>query len=71
MSRSDISYFKSNGRKVMEPEDFNVKVLEVIENDDGSATLVLDMDSKAAQAFLSLGVLRAIQLGLDATEEEQ
>ena len=52
----------------MEPEDFNVKVLEVIENDDGSATLVLDMDSKAAQAFLSLGVLRAIQLGLDATE---
>ena len=54
----------------MEPEDFNVKVLEVIENDDGGATLVLDMDSKAAQAFLSLGVLRAIQLGLDATEEE-
>jgi hypothetical protein len=51
-------------------EQFNVKVLEVIENDDGSATLVLDMDSKAAQAFLSLGVLRAIQLGLDATEEE-
>jgi hypothetical protein len=52
----------------MEPEDFDIKVLEVIENDDGSATLVLDMDSKAAQAFLSLGVLRAIQLGLDATE---
>ena len=55
----------------MEPEDFNVKVLEVIENDDGSATLVLDMDSKAAQAFLSLGVLHAIRLGLDVTEEEQ
>lgn len=52
----------------MEPEELGVKVLEVIENDDGSATLVLDMDSKAAQAFLSLGVLRAIQLGLDAME---
>ena len=52
-------------------EDFEIKVIEVIENDDGSATLVLDMDSKAAQAFLSLGVLRAIQLGLDVTEEEQ
>ena len=52
-------------------EDFDIKVIEVIENNDGSATLVLDMDSKAAQAFLSLGVLRAIQLGLDATEEEQ
>lgn len=52
----------------MEPEELGVKVLEVIENNDGSATLVLDMDSKAAQAFLSLGVLRAIQLGLDAME---
>ena len=52
-------------------EQFNVEVIDVVENEDGSATLVLDMDSKAAQAFLSLGVLRAIQLGLDATEEEQ
>ena len=55
----------------MEPEELGVKVIEVIENDDGSATLVLDMDSKAAQAFLSLGVLHAIRLGLEATEEEQ
>ena len=53
----------------MEPEDFDIKVVEVIENDDGSATLVLDMDSKAAHLFLSMGVLRAIELGLDATEE--
>jgi hypothetical protein len=52
-------------------EQFNVEVVEVVENEDGSATLVLDMDSKAVQAFLSLGVLRAIRLGLDATEEEQ
>ena len=52
-------------------EQFNVEVIEVVENEDGSATLVLDMDSKAAQAFLSLGVLHAIRLGLDATEEEQ
>ena len=51
-------------------EDFDIKVIEVIENEDGSATLVHVKDSKAAQAFLSLGVLRAIQLGLDATEEE-
>lgn len=55
----------------MESEELGVKVIEVIENDDGSATLVLDMDSKAAQAFLSLGVLHAIRLGLEATEEEQ
>ena len=55
----------------MESEELGVKVIEVIENEDGSATLVLDMDSKAAQAFLSLGVLHAIRLGLEATEEEQ
>ena len=52
-------------------EQFNVEVIEVVENEDGSATLVLDMDSKAAHALLSLGVLHAIRLGLDATEEEQ
>ena len=52
----------------MDAKEFHVEVIDVVENEDGSATLVLDMDSKAAQAFLSLGVLRAIQLGLDATE---
>ena len=53
----------------MEAKQFHVEVIDVVENEDGSATVVLDMDSEAAQAFLSLGVLRAIQLGLDATEE--
>ena len=52
-------------------EQFYVEVIEVVENEDGSATVVLDMDSGAARAFLSLGVLHAIRLGLDATEEEQ
>jgi hypothetical protein len=55
----------------MDAKEFHVEVIDVVENEDGSATLVLDMDSEAARAFLSLGVLRAIQLGLDATEEEQ
>ena len=53
----------------MDAKQFHVEVIDVVENEDGSATVVLDMDSEAAQAFLSLGVLRAIQLGLDATEE--
>lgn len=52
-------------------EQFHVEVIEVVENEDGSATVVLDMNSEAAQAFLSLGVLRAIQLGLDATESSE
>ena len=55
----------------MEAQRFHVEVIEVVENDDGSATLVLDMDSEAARAFLSLGVLRAIELGIEATEEAQ
>ena len=53
----------------MDAKQFHVEVIDVVENEDGSATVVLDMDSEAAQAFLSLGVLRAIQLGLDATEK--
>ena len=52
----------------MEASEFHVEVIDIVENEDGSAIVVLDMDSEAAHAFLSLGVLRAIQLGLDATE---
>jgi hypothetical protein len=52
-------------------EEFHVEVIDVVENEDGSATVVLDMDSKAAQAFLSLGVLRAIEVGLEATESSE
>ena len=52
----------------MEAKEFHVEVIDVVENEDGSATVVLDMDSEAARAFLSLGVLRAIEVGLDAAE---
>ena len=52
----------------MEAKEFHVEVIEVVENEDGRATIVLDMDSEAARAFLSLGVLRAIEVGLEATE---
>lgn len=55
----------------MEASEFHVEVIDVFENEDGSATVVLDMDSKAAHAFLSLGVLRAIEVGIAATEEAQ
>ena len=52
-------------------EEFHVEVIDIVENEDGSATVVLDMDSEAAHAFLSLGVLRAIEVGLEAAEEKQ
>ena len=52
----------------MEAKEFHVEVIDIVENEDGSATVVLDMDNKAAHAFLSLGVLRAIELGIEATE---
>jgi len=55
---------------MMESQKFDVEVIDVVENEDGSATVVLDMGSKAAHAFLSLGVLRAIELGLDELEEQ-
>jgi hypothetical protein len=55
----------------MDAKEFHVEVIDVFENEDGSATVVLDMDSKAAHTFLSLGVLRAIELGIEATEEAQ
>lgn len=55
----------------MEAKQFHVEVIDVVENEDGSATVVLDMDSEAARAFLSLGVLRAIEVGLEAAESSE
>ena len=58
----------------MEAQEIDFKVIDIVDNEDGSATLVLDMNSKAAHAFLSLGVLRALELGLETQgceEEEQ
>jgi len=55
----------------MEAQEIDFKVIDVVDNEDGSATLVLDMNSKAAHAFLSLGVLRALELGLDGLEESE
>jgi hypothetical protein len=55
----------------MDAKEFHVEVIDIVENEDGSATVVLDMDSEAARAFLSLGVLRAIEVGLEVAEEAQ
>ena len=38
-----------------------IEVEEIIENDDGSATLKLDMDSEATQSLLSFAILEAIK----------
>jgi len=55
----------------MEAQEMDFKVVDIIDNEDGSASLVLDMNSEAAHAFLSLGVLRALELGLEALECEE
>ena len=58
----------------MEAQEMDFKVVDIFDNEDGSATLVLEMNNEAAHAFLSLGVLRALEAGLDAansSEEEQ
>jgi len=55
----------------MEAQEIDFKVVDIVDNEDGSATLVLDMNSKAAHAFLSLGVLRALELGLAELEESE
>jgi hypothetical protein len=55
----------------MEAQEIDFKVIDIVDNEDGSATLVLDMNSKAAHAFLSMGVRRALELGLEALESEE
>ena len=51
-------------------EEMDFKVVDIFDNEDGSATLVLEMNNEAAHAFLSVGVLRALELGLEAQESE-
>ena len=55
----------------MEAKEMDFKVVDIFDNEDGSATLVLEMNSEAAHAFLSFGVLRALELGLEAQESEE
>jgi hypothetical protein len=39
----------------------NIKVEEVIENEDGSATLQLDMDNEALSSLLEIAVVTALK----------
>jgi hypothetical protein len=55
----------------MEAKEMDFKVVDIFDNEDGSATLVLEMNNEAAHAFLSFGVLRALELGLEAQESEE
>lgn len=55
----------------MEAKNIHFEVIEIVDNEDGSATLVLDMNSEAAHAFLSLGVLGALEAGLDAAKSSE
>lgn len=55
----------------MEPEELGVKVIEVIENDDGSATLILDLSSAAAHHFIDLGIQTALHKALTDLEKSE
>ena len=46
-----------NTRYHKENQTMRIDVEDIIENDDGSATLTLDMDSTALQALLSFAVV--------------
>lgn len=48
----------------------HIEVEEIIDNEDGSATLILDMDSEAKDSLLSFAVIEAIKNGLEMQEQK-
>lgn len=47
-----------------------IVVKEVIENEDGSANMELDLDSKAVQLLLDIGLTRLLEEHLENSKDE-
>lgn len=56
---------------MIEDADFTVNVLAVKENEDGSATLTVEMGPVAAQYFIELGILTALTKALTDLENRE
>ena len=46
----------------------NIKVEEVIENEDGSATLQLDLDNEALSSLLEIAVVTALREAIERNQ---
>ena len=56
---------------MIEDANFIVDVLAVKENEDGSATLTVDMGPVAAQYFIELGIITALTKALTDLEKPE
>ena len=56
---------------MIEDTNFTVNVLAVKENEDGSATLTVEMGPVAAQYFIELGILTALTKALTDLEKSE
>lgn len=56
---------------MIEDADFSVDVLSVEENEDGSATLTVNMSPVAAQYFIELGIITALTQALTNLEKPE
>ena len=56
---------------MIEDANFIVDVLAVKENEDGSATLTVDMGPAAAQYFIELGIITALTKALTDLEKPE
>ena len=46
-----------------------IEVVSVVENEDGSANVVFDMDVEAKETFLRLGIMKALMDSVAAAEK--
>ena len=56
---------------MIEDANFTVDVLAVKENEDGSATLTVEMGPVAAQYFIELGIITALTKALTDLENRE
>jgi hypothetical protein len=51
-------------------QDFSIKVLDVVENEDGSAIVTIDMDDNARNALIEQGFISILKAAIAATKAE-
>ena len=50
-------------------DTFEIKVMDIVEHEDGSATIHLEMDSEAKSLLIEAGIVNLLQQYLENTDD--
>ena len=50
-------------------DTFEIKVMDIVEHEDGSATIHLEMDSEAKSLLIEAGIVNLLEQNLENTDD--